>query len=93
MNAIEMELQMSTQLLNTDPALEDAESVMVSLLYVATLYIKKPTLDLAKMALRLSETLNLPQYTESALICSVARRMCVHWTLQVIALEQAAHHG
>lgn len=82
---------MRMQLINADPGLPDAESVMVSLLYVATLYIKKPTLDLAKMALQLSETLNLPQYTESALICSVARRMCVQWTLLVMAHEQAQH--
>lgn len=72
-----------------DPALPDAESVMASLLYVATLYIKKPTMDLAKMALRLSETLTLPEYAESELICSVSRRMCVQWTLLVNEHEQA----
>ena len=72
-----------------DPALPDAESVMASLLYVATLYIKKPTMDLAKMALRLSETLTLPEYAESELICRVSRRMCVQWTLLVNEHEQA----
>ncbi|MDP8567396.1 hypothetical protein [Methylophilus aquaticus] len=76
-----------------DPALPDAESVMASLLYVATLYIKKPTMDLAKMALRLSETLTLPEYAESELICSVSRRMCVQWTLLVNEHEQAAGVG
>lgn len=71
-----------------DPSLPDAESVMASLLYVATLYIKKPTYDLAKQALRLAETLTAPEYADSELICSVSRRMCVQWTLLVNEHEQ-----
>ena len=63
--------------------LPDAEAVMASLLYVSTLYIKKPTLDLAKMALRLSEVLTMPEYADSDLVCNVSRRMCVQWTLLV----------
>jgi len=73
-----------------DPSLPDAESVMASLLYIATLYIKKPTYDLAKQALRLAETLTAPEYADSELICSVSRRMCVQWTLLVNEHEQAA---
>ncbi|BEV08930.1 MULTISPECIES: hypothetical protein [unclassified Methylophilus] len=73
-----------------DPSLPDAESVMASLLYVATLYIKKPTYDLAKQALRLAETLAAPEYADSDLICHVSRRMCVHWTLLVNEHEQAS---
>lgn len=72
-----------------DPSLPDAESVMASLLYVATLYIKKPTYDLAKQALRLAETLTAPEYADSELIFSVSRRMCVQWTLLVNEHEQA----
>ena len=86
MNAIDVNMES----MRVDPALPDAESVMASLLYVATLYIKKPTVDLAKMALRLSETLTLPEYAESELICSVSRRMCVQWTLLVNEHEQSA---
>lgn len=73
-----------------DPSLPDAESVMASLLYIATLYIKKPTYDLAKQALRLAETLTAPEYADSELICSISRRMCVQWTLLVNEHEQAA---
>lgn len=73
-----------------DPALPDAESVMASLLYIATLYIKKPTYELAKQALRLAETLTAPEYADSELICSVSRRMCVQWTLLVNEHEQTA---
>jgi hypothetical protein len=73
-----------------DPSLPDAESVMASLLYIATLYIKKPTYDLAKQALRLAETLTAPEYADSELICRVSRRMCVQWTLLVNEHEQAA---
>lgn len=87
MNAIELNLKAMPY----TPSLPDAESVMASLLYVATLFIKKPTLDLARLALRLSETLTLPEYAESELICNVSRRMCVHWTLMVNELEQANH--
>lgn len=89
MNAMEM----NVNTLRAEATLPDAESVMASLLYVATLYIKKPTYDLAKMALRLSETLTLPEYAESELICSVSRRMCVQWTLLVNEHEQATHAG
>jgi hypothetical protein len=73
-----------------DPALPDAESVMASLLYIATLYIKKPTYELAKQALRLAETLTAPEYADSDLICRVSRRMCVQWTLLVNEYEQSA---
>ncbi|SDK80649.1 hypothetical protein SAMN05192566_2501 [Methylophilus rhizosphaerae] len=71
-----------------DPSLPDAESVMASLLYIATLYIKKPTYDLAKQALRLAEILTAPEYADSELICRVSRRMCVQWTLLVNEHEQ-----
>lgn len=67
--------------------LPDTEAVMASLLYVSTLYIKKPTLDLAKMALSLSEVLTMPEYAGSDLLCNVSRRMCVQWTLLVHAHE------
>ncbi|MFD0913436.1 hypothetical protein [Methylophilus luteus] len=73
-----------------DPALPDAEYVMASLLYIATLYIKKPTYELAKQALRLAETLTAPEYADSDLICRVSRRMCVQWTLLVNEHEQSA---
>lgn len=86
---MKVDTNMKMNAMRVDPALPDAESVMASLLYVATLYIKKPTMDLAKMALRLSETLTLPEYAESELICSVSRRMCVQWTLLVNEHEQA----
>lgn len=76
-----------------DPALPDAESVMASLLYIATLYIKKPTYELAKQALRLAETLTAPEYAESDLICRVSRRMCVQWTLLVNEHEQSKAHA
>ncbi|QDC43520.1 hypothetical protein [Methylophilus medardicus] len=69
--------------IGVDPNLPDAESVMASLLYVATLYIKKPSHDLARQALQLAETLMLPEYAESDLICRVSRRLCVQWTLLV----------
>ncbi|WP_235562304.1 hypothetical protein [Methylophilus sp. Leaf414] len=75
-----------------DPSLPDAESVMASLLYIATLYIKKPTYELAKQALRLAETLTAPEYADSDLICRVSRRMCVQWTLLVNEYEQSALH-
>jgi hypothetical protein len=81
---------MNIHAIRYDPSLPDAESVMASLLYVATLYIKKPTYDLAKQALRLAETLTAPEYADSELICSVSRRMCVQWTLLVNEHEQAA---
>ncbi len=81
---------MNIHAMRNDPSLPDAESVMASLLYVATLYIKKPTYDLAKQALRLAETLTAPEYADSDLICSVSRRMCVQWTLLVNEHEQAA---
>lgn len=81
---------MNIHVMRYDPSLPDAESVMASLLYVATLYIKKPTYDLAKQALRLAETLTAPEYADSDLICSVSRRMCVQWTLLVNEHEQAA---
>lgn len=80
---------MNIHAIRYDPSLPDAESVMASLLYVATLYIKKPTYDLAKQALRLAETLTAPEYADSELICSVSRRMCVQWTLLVNEHEQA----
>lgn len=80
---------MNMPVMRYDPSLPDAEAVMASLLYVATLYIKKPTYDLAKQALRLAETLAAPEYADSDLICRVSRRMCVHWTLLVNAHEQA----
>ena len=80
---------MNMPVMRYDPSLPDAESVMASLLYVATLYIKKPTYDLAKQALRLAETLAAPEYADSDLICHVSRRMCVHWTLLVNEHEQA----
>lgn len=86
MNAIEMNMHAMLY----DPALPDAESVMASLLYVSTLYIKKPTHDLAKLALRLAETLTAPEYADSDLICRVSRRMCVQWTLLVNEHEQSA---
>lgn len=82
--------RMNIHAIRYDPSLPDAESVMASLLYVATLYIKKPTYDLAKQALRLAETLTAPEYADSELICSVSRRMCVQWTLLVNEHEQAA---
>lgn len=87
MNALEMNLNTA----HGGLGLPDAESVMASLLYVATLYIKKPTLDLARLALRLSETLTRPEYAESELICKVSRRMCVHWTLMVNEHERGQH--
>lgn len=74
--------------LQQDPGLQDAESVMASLLYVATLYIKYPTHDLARQALQLSQMLTAPEYADSELICRVSRRMCVQWTLLVNAHEQ-----
>jgi hypothetical protein len=80
---------MNAHAMRYDPSLPDAESVMASLLYIATLYIKKPTYDLAKQALRLAETLTAPEYADSDLICSVSRRMCVQWTLLVNEHEQA----
>jgi hypothetical protein len=76
-----------------DPSLPDAESVMASLLYIATIYIKKPTHELAKQALRLAETLTAPEYADSDLICRVSRRMCVQWTLLVNEHEQSAQHA
>lgn len=82
--------RMNVHPIRYDPSLPDAESVMASLLYIATLYIKKPTYDLAKQALRLAETLTAPEYADSELICSVSRRMCVQWTLLVNEHEQAA---
>ncbi|QVL45961.1 MAG: hypothetical protein KFB94_02285 [Methylophilaceae bacterium] len=63
-----------------DPEHPDAASVMASLLYVSTIYNKKPSQDFAKLALRLAEKLMTPEYAESELICTVSRRMCVHWT-------------
>ena len=75
-----------------DSSLPDAESVMASLLYIATIYIKKPTHELAKQALRLAETLTAPEYADSDLICRVSRRMCVQWTLLVNEHEQSAQH-
>lgn len=81
---------MNIHAMRYDPSLPDAESVMASLLYVATLYIKKPTYDLAKQALHLAETLTAPEYADSELICSVSRRMCVQWTLLVNEHEQSA---
>lgn len=77
-----------THTLHYDPRLPDAESVMASLLYVSTLYIKKPTRDLARQALQLAETLTAPEYADSELICRVSRRMCVQWTLLLNAHEQ-----
>ncbi len=74
---------MNLNAMRYDPSLPDAESVMASLLYIATLYIKKPTYELAKQALRLAETLTAPEYADSELICRVSRRMCVQWTLLV----------
>lgn len=82
--------KMNVHPIRYDPSLPDAESVMASLLYIATLYIKKPTYDLAKQALRLAETLTAPEYADSELICNVSRRMCVQWTLLVNEHEQAA---
>lgn len=73
-----------------DPEHPDAASVMASLLYVSTVYIKKPSYDLAKLALRLAETLMTPEYAESELICKVSRRMCVHWTLLINEYEHSA---
>jgi len=71
-----------------DPEYPDAASVMASLLHVTTIYINHPSLDLAKLALRLSETLLAPEYAESDLICKVSRRMCIHWTLLINSFEQ-----
>jgi hypothetical protein len=75
---------------DVDPDYPDAASVMASLLYVSTIYIKKPSHDLAKLALRLAETLMMPEYAESELICTVSRRMCVHWTRLINAYEHQA---
>lgn len=79
---------MNLNVTHYDPSLPDAESVMASLLYIATLYIRKPTDELARQALRLAETLTAPEYAESELICRVSRRMCVQWTLLVNEHEQ-----
>lgn len=80
---------LDVRVMRHDPRLPDAESVMASLLYVVTLYIRKPTYELAKQALRLAETLTAPEYADSELICNVSRRMCVQWILLVNAHEQS----
>ena len=77
---------------DNDPDHPDAASVMASLLYVSTIYIKKPSHDLAKLALRLTETLMTPEYAESELICTVSRRMCVHWTRLINEYEHKANN-
>lgn len=84
---------MNLNAMRYDPSLPDAESVMASLLYIATLYIKKPTYELAKQALRLAETLTAPEYADSELICRVSRRMCVQWTLLVNEHEHEHEQG
>ena len=66
-----------------DPEYPDAASVMVSLLHVTTIYMNRPSLDLAKLALRLTETLMAPEYAETEFICKVSRRMCIHWTVLI----------
>lgn len=66
-----------------DPEHPDAASVMVSLLHVTTIYMNRPSLDLAKLALRLTETLMAPEYAETEQICKVSRRMCIHWTVLI----------
>lgn len=71
-----------------DPELPDASSVMASLLCVATIYAGKPSLELAKLALSLAEKLTAPEYAESELICSVARRLHMQWGFVVNDYQQ-----
>jgi hypothetical protein len=71
-----------------DPEMPDASAVMASLLSVTTIYAGKPSLELAKLALSLAETLTAPEYAESDLICSVSRRIHLQWGFVVQDYER-----
>jgi hypothetical protein len=71
-----------------DPEMPDASAVMASLLSVTTIYAGKPSLELAKLALSLAETLTAPEYAESDLICSVSKRIHMQWGFVVKDYER-----
>jgi len=62
-----------------DPDLPTASEVMASLCCVATQYAKEPSLDLATLASSLANTLTAPEYAETKLIVTVAKRLAHQW--------------
>lgn len=75
-----------------NPEMPDASNVMASLLCVTTTYAHRPSYELAKLALRLAETLTAPEYAETELICQVSKRIHRQWRLVVKEYEHSENN-
>ncbi|MGQ0441855.1 MAG: hypothetical protein ACT4OH_00185 [Methylophilaceae bacterium] len=71
-----------------DPDLPTASAVMASLCCVATQYAKAPSLGLATLASSLAYTLTAPEYAETQLITTVAKRLICQWESVVLEHKQ-----
>ena len=71
-----------------DPDLPTASAVLASLSCVATQYASEPSLGLATLASSLAQTLTAPEYAETKLISTVAKRLIYQWELVVRAHQQ-----
>lgn len=72
-------LENYTPSVHYDPDLPTASAVMASLCCVAAQYAREPSLDLAMLASSLAYTLTAPEYAETQLIVSVAKRLVEQW--------------
>lgn len=62
-----------------DPDLPTAGDVMVAICCVTTRYALNPSLDLAKLALRLAGNLNAPEVVKSEYLEEVAKKLVTQW--------------
>ena len=62
-----------------DPELPTASDVMVAICCVTTRYALNPSIDLAKLALRLAGNLSAPEIAKSEHLEEVARNLVTQW--------------
>jgi hypothetical protein len=62
-----------------DPELPTATDVMSAICCVATQYALNPSVDLARLALRLANNLSAPEYAQSRYIEEVAKKLIMQW--------------